>query len=60
MFLIYLDVSKDTSKNNYDTVEKIKKIIGEPRNYGPTDEEREEMRKAAVIITLYTYVKYKY
>ena len=44
------DVTKDTSKNNADTIEKIKKIIGEPRNYGPTDQEREEMRRAAVSI----------
>ena len=44
------DVTKDTSKNNADTIEKIKKIIGDPRNYGPTDQEREEMRRAAVSI----------
>lgn len=42
----FTDVSKDTSKNNADTIEKIKKIIGEPRNYGPTDEELEEMKRA--------------
>ncbi|GFR66473.1 adenylate kinase 7-like [Elysia marginata] len=28
-----------------DTVEKIKKIFGSPRNYGPTQEELEEMRR---------------
>ena len=28
-----------------DTVEKIKKMMGEPRNYGPTPEELEELRR---------------
>ena len=46
---LYADVSKDTSKNNADTIDKIKKILGEPRNYGPTPEELEEMKRAEVI-----------
>ena len=29
------------------TVEAIKKFIGEPRNYGPTPEERAEMERIA-------------
>ena len=28
-----------------DTVERIKKLMGEPRNYGPTPEELEEMKR---------------
>lgn len=40
-----IDVSKDTSPMMKDTVEKIKKMIGKPRNYGPTPEELEEMKK---------------
>ena len=28
-----------------DTVEQIKKMMGEPRNYGPTPEEIEEMKR---------------
>ena len=28
-----------------ETVEKIKKMMGEPRNYGPTPEEMEEIRR---------------
>ena len=30
-----------------DTVAKIKKMMGEPRNYGPTPEEREEMKRVS-------------
>lgn len=40
-----LDVTKDDSPMMRDTVEKIKKTIGEPRNYGPTPEELEEMKR---------------
>ncbi|KAK3753134.1 hypothetical protein RRG08_024412 [Elysia crispata] len=40
-----IDVTKDTSEMMKDTVEKIKKIFGSPRNYGPTPEELEEMRR---------------
>ncbi|KAK3092589.1 hypothetical protein FSP39_004695 [Pinctada imbricata] len=40
-----LDVTKDRSHMMKDTVEKIKKKIGTPRNYGPTPEELEEMRR---------------
>jgi len=40
-----IDVTKDTSEMMNDTVEKIKKIFGSPRNYGPTAEELEEMRR---------------
>lgn len=40
-----IDVTKDTSEMMKDTFEKIKKIFGSPRNYGPTPEELEEMRR---------------
>ncbi|XP_022332900.2 adenylate kinase 7-like [Crassostrea virginica] len=40
-----IDVTKDDSPMMRDTVERIKKTIGEPRNYGPTPEELEEMRR---------------
>ncbi len=30
-----------------DTVAKVKKLMGEPRNYGPTPEEREEMKRVS-------------
>ncbi|CAL1541835.1 unnamed protein product [Lymnaea stagnalis] len=40
-----IDVTKDTSEMMKDTVERIKKIFGAPRNYGPTPEELEEMKK---------------
>ena len=36
---------KDESEMNIDTVEKIKKLMGEPRNYGPTPEEQEEIKR---------------
>ncbi|XP_041353358.1 adenylate kinase 7-like [Gigantopelta aegis] len=40
-----IDVTKDTSEMMQGTVEKCKKIIGKPRNYGPTPEELEEMKR---------------
>lgn len=40
-----IDVAKDNSEMMKDTAEKIKKIFGSPRNYGPTPEELEEMRR---------------
>ncbi|XP_060581787.1 adenylate kinase 7-like [Ruditapes philippinarum] len=40
-----IDVVKDSSHMMKDTVEKIKKIIGKARNYGPTPEELEQMKK---------------
>jgi len=40
-----IDVTKDSSEMMKDTFEKIKKIFGTPRNYGPTPEELEEMRR---------------
>lgn len=41
-----IDVEKDSSPMMKDTVEIVKKIIGKARNYGPTAEELEQMRKA--------------
>ncbi|XP_013392761.1 adenylate kinase 7 [Lingula anatina] len=40
-----IDVTKDSSKMMADTVEKVKKMMGPPRNYGPTAEELAEMRQ---------------
>ncbi|KAL4237761.1 Adenylate kinase 7 [Mactra antiquata] len=40
-----IDVTKDSSPMMKDTVEKLKKVIGKARNYGPTPEELEQMRK---------------
>ncbi|XP_067680599.1 adenylate kinase 7-like [Haliotis asinina] len=40
-----IDVTKDSSPMMKETVEKIKKIMGAARNYGPTPEEMEEMRR---------------
>ncbi|CAG5133560.1 unnamed protein product, partial [Candidula unifasciata] len=40
-----IDVTKDSSPMMKDTVEKIKKSIGSPRNYGTTVEELEQMKK---------------
>lgn len=40
-----IDVTKDSSHMMQDTVERIKKLMGEPRNYGPTPEEQEEFRR---------------
>lgn len=44
---VKMDITKDTSEYMKETVDKIKKIMGEPRNYGPTVEELEEMRRQA-------------
>jgi len=43
----HIDVEKDQSAAMENTVEQIKKIIGDPRNYGPTPEERAEMERKA-------------
>ena len=43
--IFFLDVTKDKSEYMKETVEKIKKLMGEARNYGPTPEEREELRR---------------
>ncbi|XP_070577004.1 adenylate kinase 7-like [Ptychodera flava] len=40
-----IDVTKETEEENKGIVEKIIKIMGEPRNYGPTPEELEEMER---------------
>lgn len=41
----HVDISKDTSSNMSQVVEKIVKITGKPRNYGPTEEERMELER---------------
>lgn len=43
---IKIDVMKDTSGMMNDTVQKIKEIIKNPRNYGPTKEELEQIQLA--------------
>eukprot|EP00731_Ephydatia_muelleri_P027932 Em0019g805a len=43
----HVDVEKDSSQNMADTIEHIKELIGEPRNYGPTPEEIMEMERKA-------------
>lgn len=41
---VHFDVEADKSAMMRDTVEKVKKLLGPPRNYGPTPEERERQR----------------
>lgn len=42
------DIEKDSSSDMQQTFEQIKKLIGEPRNYGPTPEEKAEMDRRAL------------
>ena len=42
---LFVDVVNDTSEDMKDTVEKIKKMMGDARNYGPTPEELEETKR---------------
>ncbi|XP_031567964.1 adenylate kinase 7-like [Actinia tenebrosa] len=44
----HIDISADSSPKMTDTVEAIKKLIGEPRNYGPTPEEIAEMERIKI------------
>lgn len=44
MVSVGADVQDDKSVLMRDTVEKMKKVIGAPRNYGPTEEEKEQAR----------------
>ncbi|XP_077994074.1 adenylate kinase 7-like [Glandiceps talaboti] len=41
----HIDVTKETDSENKNIVEQVIKIMGEPRNYGPTPEELEEMER---------------
>ncbi|XP_065055319.1 adenylate kinase 7-like [Rhopilema esculentum] len=41
----HIDITVDTDENMKETVEKIIKIMGSPRNYGPTPEELAEMER---------------
>ncbi|XP_022083224.1 adenylate kinase 7-like [Acanthaster planci] len=41
----HVDVTKEVDPNNATIVEQVTKIMGEPRNYGPTPEEVEEMER---------------
>ena len=42
------DIEKDSSSGMEQTLEQVKKLIGEPRNYGPTPEEKAEMDRRAM------------
>lgn len=44
-----IDVSKDSSIKMKDTVDAIVKMIGKPRNYGPTPEELAEMERVETL-----------
>lgn len=48
LYLVPSDIEKDSSNAMEQSVENIKKIIGEPRNYGPTPEEKAEMDRRAL------------
>ena len=48
MFIALSDIEKDHSSGMEQTLEQIKKLIGEPRNYGPTPEEKAEMDRRAL------------
>nr|CAB3220768.1 adenylate kinase 7 [Phallusia mammillata] len=43
----HIDVSENADPKYEATIEKIAGMLGEPRNYGPTPEEKEEMERAA-------------
>lgn len=45
---LYSDIEKDSSSGMEQTLEQVKKLIGEPRNYGPTPEEKAEMDRRAM------------
>ena len=45
---LYSDTEKDSSSGMEQTLEQVKKLIGEPRNYGPTPEEKAEMDRKAM------------
>ncbi len=45
--LFHVDVEADKSVNMKDTFDKLCKSIGEPKNYGPTPEEKIEMERVA-------------
>ena len=47
MFLSSLDVSEHNDPKYEKIIEKIVGILKEPRNYGPTPEEKEEMERTA-------------
>lgn len=45
----HIDVTKDTSLKMKDTVDTIIKLIGNPRNYGPTPEELAEIARVEAV-----------
>lgn len=40
-----IDVEQDESLNMEDTIDQLTKLIGKPRNYGPTLEEKSEIER---------------
>lgn len=53
---IISDVEQDKSQGLSASIEKICKLIGEPRNYGPTQEEKAEMERRAHEIRVCIYI----
>jgi len=43
--IVKMNVEEDTSTNMQETADKVTKLMGRPRNYGPTAEELEEMQR---------------
>ncbi|XP_076801317.1 adenylate kinase 7-like isoform X1 [Clavelina lepadiformis] len=48
----HFDVNEKTDVKNEAIVEKISTALGEPRNYGPTPEEKEEIERAAAEVKM--------
>ena len=44
-FFVTIDVTKDKSENMKEVGDKMQKLMGEPRNYGPTPDELAEMKR---------------
>ena len=44
---MFLDVSEHNDPKHEKIIEKIVEVLGDPRNYGPTPEEKEEMERTA-------------
>jgi hypothetical protein len=44
---LFAGIEQDKTQKMKDTVDKVAKVIGNPRNYGPTAEEKAEMEKIA-------------
>ena len=51
-FLHVADVSDHNDPRYVKILEKIEQLLGEPRNYGPTPEEKEEIERAAAKVKM--------